>query len=38
LGEAVVEAAEKSVEEVALGGGVAVSGFSSAVVVGSGSG
>ena len=36
--QAVVEAAEEAVEEVALGGGVAVAGVSSAVVVGAGAG
>ena len=37
-GEAVVQAAEESVEEVALGGGVVVAGVAAAVVVGSGAG
>jgi len=36
LGEAVVKAADQAVEEVALGGGVPVVGFTAAVVVGSG--
>jgi hypothetical protein len=38
LGEAVVEAAEHAVEEVVLGGGVAVSVGSSTVIVGPGAG
>ena len=37
-GEAVVEAAEQAVEEVALGGGVPVAGVAAAVVVGAGAG
>ncbi|PBC69695.1 transposase [Streptomyces sp. TLI_235] len=37
-GEAVVEAADHAAEEVALGGGVSVSGLAAAVVVSSGSG
>ena len=36
LSEAVVQAADQAVEEVALGGGVPVADFASAVVVGSG--
>jgi hypothetical protein len=36
--EAVVEAAEQPVEQVALGGGVAIAGGSAPVVVGAGAG
>jgi hypothetical protein len=37
-GQAVVEAAEQAVEEVALGSGVTVTGVFAAVVVGAGAG
>jgi hypothetical protein len=37
-GQAVVQAAEEPVEQVALGGGVPVSGVAAAVVVGAGAG
>ena len=36
LSEAVVQAADQAVEEIALGGGVPVAGFTSAIVMGSG--